>query len=98
MNRLSLISILTAVVALATPAAALGDSSLSTNWAGYAVHRSGVGFREVAATWRQPAADCTTPYATYEASWVGIGGYNRNSRALEQIGTELDCSSSGAVT
>jgi hypothetical protein len=98
MNRLSLIPILTAVIALAAPAAALGDSSLSTNWAGYAVHRSGVAFRAVGATWRQPAADCNTPYATYEASWVGIGGFNRNSRALEQIGTELDCSSSGAVT
>jgi hypothetical protein len=89
---------LAAALALAAPAAALADASLSTNWAGYAVHRSGVNFRGVSATWRQPAPNCNTPYSTYEASWVGIGGYNRNSTALEQIGTELDCSSSGAAT
>jgi hypothetical protein len=82
---------------LIAPCAALADASLSTNWAGYAVHRSGVSFRHVSATWKQPAADCTTPLATYEASWVGIGGYNRNSNALEQIGTELDCTGSGAA-
>jgi hypothetical protein len=85
-------------LALAAPTAALADASRSTNWAGYAVHRSGVSFRGVSATWRQPAAKCNTPYPTYEASWVGIGGYNRDSSALEQIGTELDCGSAGAAT
>jgi hypothetical protein len=98
MSRFAPISIVTAVLALATPAAALADSSLSTNWAGYAAHRAGVTFRAVSATWRQPAPKCNTPYPTYEASWVGIGGFNRNSTALEQVGTELDCSASGAVT
>jgi Peptidase A4 family len=82
-------------VGLIAPSAALADASFSTNWAGYAVHRAGVSFRRVSATWKQPAANCNTPYATYEASWVGIGGYNRNSNALEQIGTELDCNGSG---
>ncbi len=84
-------------VALAAPAAALADASLSTNWAGYAVHRAGVRFRNVSATWTQPATACSTPSPTYEATWVGIGGYNANSTALEQIGTELDCTGSDAA-
>ena len=82
-------------VALTAPSAALADASLSTNWAGYAVHRAGVSFRNVTATWTEPAAACNPPNPTWEATWVGIGGYNRNSRALEQIGTELDCNGSG---
>jgi hypothetical protein len=98
MRRSVLISTVAAVVALVAPAAALADSSLSTNWAGYAAYRAGVSFRAVSATWRQPAPHCNTPYPTYEASWVGIGGFNRNSTALEQVGTELDCSASGTVT
>jgi hypothetical protein len=83
-------------LAVASPSAALADASLSTNWAGYAVHRAGVRFRNVSATWKQPTAVCNTTYATDEASWVGIGGFNRNSNALEQIGTELDCNETGA--
>jgi hypothetical protein len=98
-SRSSLISGLLFGIAMAliAPCTALADSSLSTNWAGYAVHRGGVSFRNVSATWKQPTADCNTPYATYEATWVGIGGYNRNSNALEQIGTELDCNGSGGA-
>jgi hypothetical protein len=98
MGRRGVIIALALGFALAAPSSSVADASLSSNWAGYAVHRAGVSFRAVSATWRQPAAHCTTPYSTYEASWVGIGGYNRNSNALEQIGTELDCSGSGAVT
>ncbi len=86
-----------AALVLLAPAAALADASLSTNWAGYAVHRPGVRFRNVTATWKQPAAHCTAPNVTYEASWVGIGGYSSSSNALEQVGTELDCSAAGAV-
>jgi Peptidase A4 family len=82
---------------LIAPSAAFADASLSTNWAGYAVHRAGVSFRDARATWKQPAAECNPPNPTYEASWVGIGGYNRDSNALEQIGTELDCNASGAA-
>ena len=29
--------------------------------------------------------------------WVGLGGFSVNSKALEQIGTEVDCSASGQV-
>jgi hypothetical protein len=32
---------------------------------------------------------------TFSAFWVGIGGLSASSRALEQIGTEADCTTSG---
>jgi Peptidase A4 family len=74
---------------------ALADSSNSANWAGYAVHRTGVSFRRVSATWHQPTASCTTGQPAYSAYWVGLGGYSQTSDALEQIGTETDCDPSG---
>ena len=36
--------------------------------------------------------------ATYSSVWVGLGGYAQTSRALEQIGTEADCSAAGQAT
>lgn len=91
-----------ATVALCGASAALADTSTSSNWAGYAVHRSGVRFRSIGATWRQPSASCRVGHETYSdetysAVWVGLGGYNQNSNALEQIGTEIDCSRQGKV-
>jgi hypothetical protein len=80
---------------LAFAPAALADSSRSSNWAGYAVHRSGVAFRKVIGAWRQPSLSCAAGQSTYSAFWVGIGGYSENSKALEQIGTEADCHVSG---
>jgi Peptidase A4 family len=71
------------------------DSSRSSNWAGYAVHRSGVSYRSVFATWRQPSVACTQGTQTYSAYWVGLGGFQRASTSLDQIGTEADCSVSG---
>jgi hypothetical protein len=32
------------------------------------------------------------------AFWVGLGGYSKTSEAIEQIGTDADCSSSGVPT
>ncbi|HEY1509493.1 MAG TPA: G1 family glutamic endopeptidase [Solirubrobacteraceae bacterium] len=87
-----------AAAAFATAApAALADSTTSSNWAGYAVHRPGVSFRTVSGTWRQPTAKCTPGIPTYSAFWVGLGGYSFNAPALEQTGTEVDCSLSGKV-
>jgi Peptidase A4 family len=74
---------------------ALADSSNSANWAGYAVHRSGISFRKVSATWRQPNASCSAGQPAYSAFWVGLGGYSQTSSALEQIGTETDCDAYG---
>jgi Peptidase A4 family len=48
--------------------------------------------------WRQPSAACVAGRASYSAVWVGLGGYDPSSNALEQIGTEVDCTSSGRVS
>jgi hypothetical protein len=81
----------------AAPALAAADTSTSSNWSGYAVHRGGVHFKHIAATWRQPSATCQPGNPTYSAIWVGLGGFNLSSNALEQIGTEVDCSRSGRI-
>jgi hypothetical protein len=81
---------------LAAPAA-LADSSASSNWAGYAAHRNHAEFHRVFASWTQPSATCTPGQSSYSAFWVGLGGYNVSSKALEQIGTETDCRASGAI-
>ena len=84
-----------AALSLSVAPAAFADSTQSTNWAGYAVHRGGVRFSKVIGGWTQPRATCSSGTPTYSAVWVGLGGYAETSKALEQIGTELDCSSSG---
>ena len=85
-----------ASLALLAPGA-LADTSNSSNWAGYAVHRAGVSFKRVNGRWREPSATCTAGSPRYSAVWVGLGGYNETSNALEQIGTEIDCSPAGKV-
>ena len=78
---------------LAAPARA--DTSASSNWAGYAVHRTGVRFSRVIGAWRQPLVSCVRGQVTYSALWTGLGGYSGTSDALEQIGTEADCTAAG---
>ncbi len=87
----------TALLALVGASSALGDSTTSSNWAGYAAHRSGVRFTKVFGSWTQPGASCTAGQPTYSAMWVGLGGFSSSSNALEQIGTEVDCTASGRV-
>jgi hypothetical protein len=96
--RTSLIGALTVAAALAAAPVALANTTRSTNWAGYAVHRAGVSFRQVSGTWIQPSATCVKGQPSYSAAWVGLGGYNPMSGALEQIGTEVDCTAAGRVT
>lgn len=96
-KRLILGLMTAAVFAIAAPAA-LADVVSSSNWAGYAVHRAGIRFTKVLATWIQPSAQCTAGHRTYSALWVGLGGYNASSDALEQIGTEVDCDVLGRVS
>jgi hypothetical protein len=86
---------LVTLVCLAAAPAALADTAACSNWAGYAAHRSGVNFEKVSAQWRQPSVACTRGAQTYSAYWVGIGGFNPSSSALEQIGTEADCTADG---
>jgi Peptidase A4 family len=55
-------------------------------------------FSTVSATWVQPNAACspTSTGPTSAAFWVGLGGNSNYSNALEQTGTEADCTSTGA--
>jgi hypothetical protein len=96
-NRWRRVSILTIVVIglVAAPAQAFSTTQTSTNWAGYVASAPGLAFRHVSSTWTMPAATCPTGSRSYEATWVGIGGYHTTSQALEQIGTESDCSKAG---
>ncbi len=84
------------VTALACAPSALADTTNSTNWAGYAAH--GVSYRSVQGSWVQPSATCVRGTQTYSSYWVGIGGYSATSQALEQVGTEVDCSTFGRVS
>jgi Peptidase A4 family len=80
---------------LAAPAPAA--DVVSANWAGYAASRPASAherFDSVSGSWIQPAAACRPGSASYAAVWVGLGGLSSRSRALEQIGTEVDCSRS----
>jgi hypothetical protein len=86
---------LVSLAALVGAPAALADTTQSSNWAGYAVHRSGINFTRVTGTWTQPRPSCSGRAPTYSAAWVGIGGYSSSSQALEQIGTEADCTAGG---
>jgi hypothetical protein len=74
---------------------ALAATAVSSNWSGYAVHRTGVSFRQVTGQWRVPRVSCSSGSPTYSAMWAGIGGYSESSNALEQTGTEADCTRSG---
>ncbi len=85
------------VLALAGAAPATADTTISSNWAGYAAHRSGVSFNRVSSSWKQPSAHCKSGERTYSAVWVGLGGYSLTSQALEQTGTEVDCNASGKI-
>ena len=96
-SRLGLAGVLILAVALFGAPAAMANAAKSTNWAGYAIHRFGVSFHQVSASWTQPTATCVSGQPTYSAVWVGLGGYKPTSDALEQIGTELDCGAAGRV-
>jgi hypothetical protein len=96
-GRVSLLAAVLTIVALALASApaALADSTQSSNWAGYAIHRSGVSFTRVIGAWTQPSATCTAGVPSYSSIWIGLGGYSETSKALEQIGSEVDCSAAG---
>lgn len=44
-----------------------------------------------------PGVTCTAGRETYSAAWVGLGGFHENASALEQIGTNADCSRAGTA-
>jgi Peptidase A4 family len=102
-----LLVVATACVAASSPAQAAElrydvASAVSSNWAGYAVSAadaaSPVSFSSVSGAWKQPVATCTAGSPSYSAFWVGLGGFADDSQALEQIGTESNCSADGTAT
>jgi len=64
------------------------DNVTSGNWSGYAVASTSQ-FTEVAGSWVQPKATCSSFGKTYAAFWVGLDGYTSSS--VEQLGTDSDC-------
>jgi hypothetical protein len=73
-------------------------SAVSSNWAGYALAAADTQqptFTSVTSTWTQPKADCSDGGPSDSAFWIGLGGFNQDSQALEQIGTSADCTSAG---
>jgi hypothetical protein len=88
--------------------AAANASQVSTNWSGYvAVAPTSeaatspdltLTFSDVTASWVQPKARCVKGRSDAAAFWVGLGGFNEDSPALEQLGTTAQCSSRGVAT
>jgi hypothetical protein len=83
--------------ASAAPAAAsTAASTVSSNWSGYvAAPAAGSHFSSVSGSWVQPAATCRAGRESYSAAWVGLGGDSEDANALEQTGTDADCTRSG---
>lgn len=83
------------------------DTAVSSNWAGYVASAqaaaeqpavSGLSFTDVAGSWVQPKLTCSAGEVGAAAFWVGLGGSQDSSPALEQTGTEGDCNRSGKAT
>ncbi len=102
MKKRLLVSVIPAVacLAFAAPALAATQEAASENWAGYVVNSNDdSGFSAVSGQWTEPRVDCTAnSQPTYSAYWVGLGGGGQQSSALEQIGTQGDCSTGGTAT
>jgi Peptidase A4 family len=87
---------------------AIGSPLVSSNWSGYAAVPPTVEeaatpgapltFSDVTGSWRQPKARCVKGRTDAAAFWVGIGGFDQASTALEQLGTTAQCNSHGTAT
>jgi len=86
---------LAAIVGSTATAAGNVTPEVSSNWSGYAAISSdpaaAAQFTDVTATWRVPKSTCTVNRISSAAFWVGLGGYDPSSTALEQLGTGADC-------
>ncbi|MDQ6842256.1 MAG: G1 family endopeptidase [Actinomycetota bacterium] len=85
-------SIAAAAIAVSPSTASAAPLAISGNWSGYIA--SGSNFSSVAGSWVQPALSCSSG-SSYSAYWVGLGGDSGQTNALEQAGTQSDCSTSG---
>ena len=97
MIRAGLAAAAAALMLASATTATAATTAVSSNWAGYSI--SGTTYSSVSGSWTQPAADCSasTPATTAAAFWVGLGGNDETSTALEQTGTEADCLADGTV-
>ncbi len=89
-----------AVLLAALPARAteLADPVCWTvGWAGYVVRSGSGAFTAVRGEWREPPVVCNRPDSSM-STWVGLGGAQSGSKALEQIGTSADCDGRGALS
>ncbi len=97
-----------AVAAFPQLAAAAGTPEQSSNWAGWAISDSDtiagqptagstttLSFTSTTATWVQPKVTCTEGRPSFSAFWVGLGGLAADSKALEQVGTQANCTAAG---
>jgi Peptidase A4 family len=101
-------ALVVAAVVSGVAGAAAVQSDVSSNWGGYVASSpidasTGLAssFSGASGAWVQPAAKCGTSVATSgptaSAFWVGLGGNSQASQALEQLGTEADCTANGTV-
>jgi len=88
--------LLVSMSAQATPREA-EPASVTRGWAGYVVRTDGGSFEQVKGSWVQPKVVCNRPGSS-AAFWVGLGGADADSEALEQVGTSADCSGSALVS
>jgi hypothetical protein len=95
--RISCAGLLMWAVLAAAGAGSASAASVSSNWAGYVALPSKAtrAFSSTSGTWTEPAISCRAGRETFSAVWAGLGGYDESSDALEQIGTEANCSLSG---
>lgn len=83
----------------AMPAQPTSVTATSPNWVGYAINTKidtavrGGGYTSVAASWVQPAVDCTKGDGTV-VFWVGLDGWGTD--AVEQTGTQASCAAGTA--
>ena len=102
MKRTRLIAALPVLGAFAiagTPAASAQiatDAASSGNWSGYVVGDGSSSYSSVSGSWVQPSVTCNSG-ETDSAYWVGLGGASGGSGALEQTGTEANCSAGGSA-
>ncbi len=77
---------------------AASQEQVSQNWAGYVAggSSSDTQFSSVSGSWVEPTAKCSSGQ-TYSAFWVGLGGSGNGSGALEQTGTQADCTADGGT-
>ena len=98
MRALLVIAFVTGLAAFVGGTAAAASNvtpEVSSNWSGYAAISADPStpatFTDVTATWRVPKSTCTVDRISSAAFWVGLGGYDPASTALEQLGTGADC-------